>query len=846
MSRGALRIYLGAAPGVGKTYAMLNEGWRRHERGADVVIGVVETHGRTSTSEQLRDLEIVPRGQIEYRGSTLQEMDLDAILRRAPALCLVDELAHSNAPGSRNEKRWQDVEMLLAAGIDVISTVNVQHLESLNDVVERITGVPQREKVPDSVVRGADQIELVDMSAEALRRRMAHGNIYPAERIDAALSNYFRPGNLGALRELALLWVADRVDESLQSYLEDHGIDEVWETRERVLVAVSSAATSDTLIRRGARIARRAKGDLLAVHVVSSDGRIGASEPDGLATRQRLVTELGGAYREVVADDAATALIAFARSEHATQLVLGTGHTSRWNERLGRSFVQRVIAGASGMDVHVVAAPSAIDDRLPRPTPKQRSVSQRRLMTAWTIVAIGLPVLTVALVAVRDRVSLSAVLLAFLLLVLVVATIGGRLVSLVAAVAAAIIENWFFAPPLGTLTIGNADDGVSIAMFLVVAATVGTLVERTSRRAYDAQRARAEAEALARTMATLAADPDPLPVLLDQLRTTFGFVAAAVLAETSDGWTAVASAGNPPPTEPIEGATFAIRTSTATPDHVLVVAGLRPNADDLRLFAAFAAQLAVALESQRLLHEANSAHALEHVDATRTALLRAVSHDLRSPLAAIKTHVSGLRAGDVKWTAEQIEDGLEDIEMETDRLDRLVGNLLDAGRLQAGMTAVHLSAVAVDEVIKTVMRTLRRSGIELSLPSDLPLINSDSALLERCIENLISNALSHGASSQPIRIDAATVGDHIHVRVVDRGVGVAAADRAKVIAPFHRLGDRNATDGVGLGLAITDGFVTALNGKLLLEDTPGGGLTATIALPIETPATETKLNAGLP
>jgi two-component system sensor histidine kinase KdpD len=274
VTRGRLRIYLGAAPGVGKTYAMLNEGWRRCQRGASVVIGFVETHARANTAAQLRDLEVVPRRSLEYRGAVLEEMDVDAIVVRHPQVCLVDELAHTNAPGARNEKRWQDVDEILAAGIDVISTLNIQHLESLNDVVERITGIVQRETIPDVIVRRADQIELVDMSPEALRRRMAHGNIYPSERIDAALANYFRPGNLGALRELALLWVADRVEESLSEYLEHHGITETWETRERIVVAMTGAPTGDGLIRRAARMAARARGDLIGVHVASSDGLV--------------------------------------------------------------------------------------------------------------------------------------------------------------------------------------------------------------------------------------------------------------------------------------------------------------------------------------------------------------------------------------------------------------------------------------------------------------------------------------------------------------------------------------------------------------------------------------------
>src|SRR5665213_1006413 len=287
--RGRLRIYLGPAPGVGKTYAMLDEGWRRRARGADVVVGLVVTHDRPNTIAQIRDLEIVPPQRIEYRGAVWEEIDVDAIIARRPQTVLVDELAHSNVPGSRNEKRWQDIEQLLAAGIEVISTVNVQHLESVNDVVNRITGVIQRETVPDAVVRRADQIELVDMSPEALQRRMAHGNIYAPEKVDAALGNYFRVGNLGALRELALLWVADRVEDSLQAYMGQHGIAGPWETRERVMVALTGAPGNDQVIRRAARMARRTQGDLLGVHVVSDDGL--KREMSDLLARHRALLE---------------------------------------------------------------------------------------------------------------------------------------------------------------------------------------------------------------------------------------------------------------------------------------------------------------------------------------------------------------------------------------------------------------------------------------------------------------------------------------------------------------------------------------------------------------------------
>ena len=357
MSRGELRIYVGAAPGVGKTFAMLNEGWRRNERGTDVVVGYVEAHGRPATAAQIRDLEVLPRATLTYRGRQFEEMDIDALLARRPSVALVDELAHTNVPGSRNEKRWQDIEELLAAGINVISTVNIQHLESLNDVVEEITGIVQRETVPDAVVRAADQIELVDMTPEALRRRMAHGNVYAADKVDAALANYFRVGNLGALRELALLWVADRVDEGLEEYRERHGITAPWETRERVVVALTGAPDGDRLVRRGARLAARSRAELVGVHVRSADG-LATPNQDLLERHRGLLDQLGGRYAEVTGTDVADALVRFARAENGTQIVLGSSRRSRWAELTKGSVINRVISLASGVDVHVISGES--------------------------------------------------------------------------------------------------------------------------------------------------------------------------------------------------------------------------------------------------------------------------------------------------------------------------------------------------------------------------------------------------------------------------------------------------------------------------------------------------------
>ncbi len=421
--RGHLRIYLGAAPGVGKTYKMLGEGQRRRARGTDVVVGFVETHGREHTAAMLDGLEVVPRKILDHRGASFTEMDLDAVLARRPEVALVDELAHSNVPGSRNAKRWEDIDELLAAGIDVISAVNIQHLESINDVVEKITGVPQQETVPDRVVRAANQIELVDMTPEALRRRMAHGNVYAADKIDAALGNYFRVGNLSALRELALLWLADRVDAGLQQYRSQHDIDSTWEARERVVVALTGGPEGETLIRRAARIAARSSGgDLLAVHITRSDGLTGA-DPSALAEQRRLVESLGGTYHQVVGDDIPEALLSFARAENATQLVLG-GSRRSWLSSLltGPGIGANSIRDSGDIDVHIVTHSEMGRGRLPR---AHGSLSRRRLVYGFALAVVLPPLLALLLGIGGDTLNLTSNVLAFLFAVVVVALVGG-------------------------------------------------------------------------------------------------------------------------------------------------------------------------------------------------------------------------------------------------------------------------------------------------------------------------------------------------------------------------------------------------------------------------------------
>ncbi|MET1001986.1 MAG: DUF4118 domain-containing protein [Acidimicrobiia bacterium] len=830
MTRGTLRIYLGAAPGVGKTFAMLNEGRRRHDRGTDVVVGFIETHGRHKTGEQIGDLEVVPRRSLEYRGSTFEEMDVDAILARHPTQVLVDEYAHTNVPGSRNEKRWQDVEELLNAGIDVISTLNIQHLESVNDVVERITGVAQRETIPDAIVRKADQLELVDMSPEALRRRMAHGNIYKPEKIDAALANYFRPGNLAALRELALLWVADRVDESLEDYRERHGITEPWETRERVLVAITGAPGTEALIRRAARMAQRAHGELLGLHVSTADGLAGPRS-ENLARHRQLVADLGGEYHEAVAADVAAALAEFARAENCTQLVLGASRRSRWNELVRGSVINRTVRLAVPIDVHVIShEPADTEEALPprRPHRGLRSpLSRRRQVAGWLLAAIGLPVLTFLLVQIRADVGLETVLLLFLSLVVAVGAIGGVLPGLAAAVVGFLTVNWYFTPPIHTWTVSEGENLVALIVFVVVSAVVSGLVDLAARRSLEGKRARAEAETLARLTAD-ASSPDPLHALVHGLRSAFRLRAVAVMTRAEGAWIVEAADGDPVPASPDDGDLV----EEIGPGAVLVLDGATLTADDRRVLNAFAAQLAAVRERARLSEEAASASALGQTNELRAALLQAVSHDLRTPLASIKAAASSMRQPDVEWSAADVAQFLATIEDEADRLNALVGNLLDMSRLQAGVIEPMVRFVHLEEVVPAALASLgdRARGVETDVSESLPPVQGDAALLERVIANLVENALKWSPPEAPVRVEAGTVNDRVALRVVDRGPGIRAAEREQVFLPFQRLGDAPGDTGVGLGLAVARGFVNAMEGELELDDTPGGGTTATVTL----------------
>ncbi|MFE9423318.1 ATP-binding protein [Kitasatospora sp. NPDC006697] len=840
MARGRLRIYLGAAPGVGKTYAMLAEAHRRLARGTDVAVGFVETHGRPNTAELLHGLEAVPRRVLEHRGAEFTELDLDALLARRPQVALVDELAHTNVPGSRHAKRWQDVEELLAAGVDVISTVNIQHLESLGDVVEGITGVRQRETVPDEVVRRADQIELVDMSPQALRRRLAHGNVYAPEKIDAALSNYFRPGNLTALRELALLWTADRVDEYLQRYRAEQGIDSTWQARERIVVGLTGGPEGATLIRRAARIAAKGSGsELLAVHISRSDGlAAGSGSPQALIEQHALVESLGGTFHTVLGDDPAPALLDFARGVNATQIVLGSSRRKPWQYVYGPGVGSTVARDSGDIDVHIVTHEHVAHGRGRIPIRKVTDLGRPRAVAGW-LIGVGGPPLLALLLNQLSRTALPTDMLLFFSVTVCAALVGGLFPAIASAIVGSTALNYWFTPPVHRLTISDPQNILAVAIFTVVGIAVATVVDVAARRTHEASRSQAEAQTLSTLVGTVLRGGWPtgdgmLKALLDQVRETFQVDSVALLERRHefDPWHAIADSGPNPPEHPEDGQVDVPAGKTLA----LVLRGRVLPASDRRLLGAFAAQAAVLAEREQLVKEAAAARRQAEGNRIRTALLAAVSHDLRTPLAGIKAAVSSLRAEDVQWSPADEAELLAGIEAGADRLDHLINNLLDMSRLQTGTVTPLIQEVDLDEVVPFALGGVPLESVRLEVPESLPMVSADAGLLERALANLIENAVKYSPPGQRVLVradalDASPAGERVELRVVDRGPGVPEEAKEKIFAPFQRYGDAPRGAGVGLGLAVARGFVESMGGSITAEDTPGGGLTMVVSLP---------------
>lgn len=872
MARGTLRIFLGSAPGVGKTYAMLREGHRLRSAGEDVVVAFARDRGRRETRALLAGLEVLGPRRVPLGRIDVEELDLDAVLLRAPATALVDEYAHSNAPGSRNRHRWQDIEELLAAGINVLSTLDIHQLASLADVVSAITQGRPAETVPDGVVRRAEQLQLVDLSPDLLRQRVAAGKIVPPDRVDAALSNYFRPGNLAALRELALLWLADRVDEGLASYREGNRISNSWPARERVVVGLAGGAEGEALIRRGARLLHRVSGiDLLAVHVRASDG-IADESPQALEAQRQLVQDLGGSYHVVTGEDPAEALLEFARSVNASQLVLGVSRkdpAARLMTGLsGGGTAARVLRGSAGIDVHLVSQERA------RPggrRSRQRDLGRLRVTVGFGL-AIVVPALLQLLLEVNPDKNLATSMLVQLTGSVAVALVGGLWPAILAALWSSLLVNYFSTPPVGNLTISDAQNVLALLVFVGVSAAVAVVVDLSARRSKEAARARAEATTLAELSRGAAGSEDTVTGLLEQALDVFQVRGAALFGLI--GGDADAEPAGAPGQTPTEGTAPSGGTAqwqllagvgefsaAAAPggaaaeaasgphgDNVeqinagtrLVLSGRVLPASDRRLLGAFGVHLLAQLENQQLLASRNQLRRLAESNSMRTSLLRAVSHDLRTPLAGIKLAVGGLRQTGVSYTREEEQELLETIDECSDQLDRLVGNLLDMSRITSDSVTPLLRPVRWYEVVSGGLHGIAADRVRVELPANMPEVEADPGMLERVIANIVENAVKYAPDSDIVLtgtaggLSPATVGGRPagEIRIIDHGTGVPAEKVVEMFRPFQRLDDASRASGVGLGLAVAKGFTEAMGGRLSAEATPGGGLTMVISLPL--------------
>lgn len=822
--RGRLSVLLGAAPGVGKTFTMLEEGRRLLAEGKDVVIGIVETHGRAATAAMTDGIPAVPRARFAHRGVDLEEMDLAAVLARRPKIALVDELAHTNATGSENEKRWQDVEVLLDAGISVISTLNIQHIESLNDVVEQITRVPQRETVPDSFLRSADQIEVVDLAPQALRDRLSGGFVYPAERIDAALSNYFRLGNLTALRELALIWLADEVDQALKGYRQEQGIDSTWEARERVVVALTGGTEGETLLRRGARIASRsAGGELLAVHVTSQDG-LRSSNPVALAEQRTLVEKLNGTYHQVIGDDIPTSLVEFARSVNATQLVLGASRRGRLAAAFtGPGIGATVVRESGDIDVHMVNH-GAAGRRFALP-PLTGALTRKRRILGFVVALIGGPLLSALLTVFRSPESITTDVLSFQLLVVVVALVGGIWPALFAAVLSGLTLDYLFIEPLYTIHIHEPHHLLALCLYVVIASLVSFIVDRAARYTRAARRSAAESELIQTIAGSVLRGDNAIQALVDRTREAFHLPGVRLVR----GEDVLARAGEPLP----DNRHTVVRIGD---DAVLELHGADIAASERRLLAVVTAQLAAALEHQQLEHTAKQIEPIAASDRVRGALLSALSHDLRRPLAAAAAAVGGLRAAGPELATADKQELLETADESLTALATLVTDLLDVSRLQTGVLSIADMPTDPAEVIAPALDELHLgpTDVSLALNHGDALAHADPVLLQRVLVNLLANAHRYNPDGPPVHISTSTFGGQLEIRIIDHGPGVPTEKRDDIFLPFQRLGDTDNSTGLGLGLALSRGFVEAMHGTLVPEDSPGGGLTMVISLPTAT------------
>jgi two-component system, OmpR family, sensor histidine kinase KdpD len=868
-TRGRLKIFLGAAPGVGKTYEMLLSAQARRRDGIDVVIGVIEAHGRRETEVLLEDLEVIPRQQVDYKGHLLAEMDLDGILKRCPQLVLVDELAHTNAPGSRHPKRYLDVEELIAAGIDVFTTLNIQHVESLNDIVARITRIRVRETVPDSILDQADDIEVVDLSPEDLIKRLREGKVYVPQQAERAIRHYFSSGNLTALRELALRRTAQRVDEQLLSHMRAHAIAGPWAAGERVLVCVSEAPSTAGLIRYAKRLADRLQVPWTAIYVETArTQRLANVERDRIADHLRLAERLGASTITLPGRNIADEVIAYATANNITQIVIGKSDRSRWFEIMHGSVVHELVRKTGQISVHVISA----DDSEPipaksvetRPGPEPPRIGPYLGSAGAVAIALGIGLFLKHFIAVQ---SISLV---FLMAVLSSAIAWGLLPSLFAAVASMLAYNFFFLPPLYTFTVADPENVLALFFFLVVAVIVSNLTARARSQILSARsRAKTTAElyAFSRKVAGIGALDDLLWATTYQISSMLNVRTVLLLPAKDREGLEVASGY--PPEDQLDDADMAAARWTwehnraagrgadtlpggkrlflplRTGSGPVGVIGIDRDAtgplltpDERRLLDALADQAAVAIERISLARGLDEARVLAETERLRGALLTSISHDLRTPLASILGAVSSLRSFPERYSKAEREELLATLQDEAERLNRFVANLLDMTRLESGAIELKLELLDVAEIVGSALQragnVLAGHHVEVEIDPHLPTLRIDAVLFEQVLFNLLDNAAKYSPAGSRIDVRASQDGELIEIEVVDEGPGIPPADFERIFDKFYRVQaqDRRRA-GTGLGLAICRGFVEALGGSIVARNRRDrSGAVLTIRMPV--------------
>ena len=828
---GELRIYLGCAAGVGKTCAMLTEGHSRKSRGADVIVGYVETHGRHKTSALVAGLEVAPRREVFHRGKVIEEMDLSYILDRHPQVVLVDELAHSNVDTSPNAKRFEDVKKILDAGINVIGTLNIQHLESLNDVIFEITGVRQNETIPDSFVRAADQIELVDMTPEALRRRIAHGNVYPIERSEAALNNFFKVENLSALRELALLWLADRVDESLKEFRERHSQNKGWETKERILVALGGVPENDLLIRRAARLAMRSRGTLFGVHVSAQNG-LSSSNLATIEKQRKLLESLGGTFIEISATSVVDGIMQIAKAENVTQIVLGASGRSHLRRFVGSDIIDDIVsASGHGIDVHVVSVSRSSTSRRFKVLLRISNRISGNVNLARSLGLLSttllLPLATVILSHFRQQLDLSSTTLIFLLIVTAISFIGGLIPSIAGAIVGFLLLNYFFTPPLHTFTIGNSRDLITLLTFLVVSSAFGILIDLQRRRLITSRRNEIKSRLHGRAAEILVTSPNASYELIAELRKQLRRSSAVLTRGEFERGEIVTFDGNIG-----EIGKDANRVSLAEDTYYLYLSPGALEPFDLEILAIMKPQIEAAITAKALIEERERSEILQQADNFRKSILAAVSHDLRTPLAAIRAAASGLLEDDVKLEPSLERELVSTIDDEARNLTSIVSNLLDLTRINMGGISVIPQPTSPADVVDQTLLSMRRNlnRIENKVAENTEVIIADQPLLERALANLLDNAIAFSPLDSKVEIKAVTSEKTVSIEVRDEGTGIAEEDLGRVFVPFQRSGDSSARPGLGLGLAVAKGFIEAQGGRLEVESKVGAGTTFRIIM----------------